>query len=380
MADGFLDQLHRVAVQGVRLAVELDEAKLVWQYIVGSNGIAEYGRQGPAFLGEPGDAGRASQGRIGPVGEQVLQFAVGDSIKRLSGGRFQEGRHSAALALQALDETIRADGVDHLERTLDPVIAQLHRVIDGDQRFVDVRHEFRRVAKRIREDLPGVLSVLIVGIEQQGKVARRLGIDGNLRLVVVESAIAERLEVQRLLLRPLGFIETAFCALVADHPGFDHAFHDRDLGGDGVECVFRRQDVLEALRDVAHQVDADQVVEPEHAGLRDAHRPAEHGIRLLGPEPHAERNVQRGLYREYADAVAEEAGRVIANDVAFAHALVVEAVEAVDDLLLRALAADEFEQAHVTHGIEEVGDRELGAKRLGHVLDEQRDRDRRGVR
>ena len=38
------------------------------------------------------------------------------------------------LFLEPLDETIDADGIDHLEWPLNPVVTELHRIIDGDWR------------------------------------------------------------------------------------------------------------------------------------------------------------------------------------------------------------------------------------------------------
>ena len=70
--------------------------------------------------------------------------------------------------------------------------------------------------------------------------------------------------------------------------------------------------------------------------------------------------MQRGLDGEDTNSIAKEPRCVIAHDDALTHTLVVERGKAVDDLLLRALAADQLEQPHVTDRVEVVGDRKLG--------------------
>ncbi len=143
--------------------------------------------------------------------------------------------------------------------------------------------------------------------------------------------------------------------------------------------VFRKYR-LETFHDVRHQVDADQVIEAEHAGLGNTERPPEYGIRLLGCQAHVEGRVQGFLDRIHAHPVAQETRRVVTDDDAFAELLVAEYFETPDDAGSRVLSLHEFEQTHVAHRIKKMRDRKLFAKRFGHVCDEQRNRDRRCIR
>ncbi len=146
-----------------------------------------------------------------------------------------------------------------------------------------------------------------------------------------------------------------------------------------MEFVLGRQDRDEAFCDIAHQVDADEVVKSKHARLRDTERPAENGIRFLDAQAQAKCLVQRRLDGEDANPVTEEPGRVVAHDDSLAHARVVEPLETVHDICPGVRTAHEFEQAHVAHRVEKMRDCKLGTERRRHLLDQQGYRDRRGV-
>ncbi len=85
----------------------------------------------------------------------------------------------------------------------------------------------------------------------------------------------------------------------------------------------------QAFRDVAHQVDADEIIESENAGLRDAKWTAKYGVGLLRLQPHFEGGMQCRLDREHTNAVAKKSGCVIAKNNALAHARLIEMLEAV---------------------------------------------------
>ena len=80
----------------------------------------------------------------------------------------------------------------------------------------------------------------------------------------------------------------------------------------------------EAADNVAHEVNADQVIQAKNAGLWNAHRPTENGVSLLRLEAQPEGGMQGGLNGEYTHAIAEKPGRVIADDNALAHARFIE--------------------------------------------------------
>ena len=54
-----------------------------------------------------------------------------------------------ALILEAVDEPVDSDDVNHFERPANPVVAQLHRIVDRDKRLVEIGHQGCRIAKRV---------------------------------------------------------------------------------------------------------------------------------------------------------------------------------------------------------------------------------------
>ena len=81
-----------------------------------------------------------------------------------------------------------------------------------------------------------------------------------------------------------------------------------------------------------HQVYADEVNEAENAGLGHAHRFADDGIGFLDRQAEVEGGVEAGLDPEGADAVGDEARRVLAGDDAFAQLAVGEIADAVREV------------------------------------------------
>ena len=82
------------------------------------------------------------------------------------------------------------------------------------------------------------------------------------------------------------------------------------------------------------------------------------------------------LDSEYANAIAKKPRRVVAYDNALAHARLVELLQRVDDILASVFTAHNFEQPHEADRVEKMRDRKFGLKRLRHILDQQRNRDR----
>ncbi len=148
----------------------------------------------------------------------------------------------------------------------------------------------------------------------------------------------------------------------------DHAPHQGYFFRHLMECIALGQYRVKTFCHVAHQVDADQVVEAEYAGLGNSHRSTEYGVGILGSEPQAECSMQCCLYGKYADPVAEKTRRVLTQDDAFAHTRFIELFEAIDNFLSRVLTAYDLEQAHVTYGVEEMRNRELGPEVLRHIF------------
>ena len=146
-----------------------------------------------------------------------------------------------------------------------------------------------------------------------------------------------------------------------------------------MEGIARGQRHRQARSHVEHEVEADEVVEAEQPGLGDPHRPAHHRVRLLDRHALRRRLDQPRLQRVDPDPVGEETGRIAAVHHSLAQGDVAEPRQRLDDLGPRIRPAHQLQQPHEAHRIEEMGDAEIGAHRLGHAPGEQGERQRGGV-
>ena len=313
-----------------------------------------------------------------------MKCAVADPIERLTSGGPDERRHVAAFLFEARNELIHADCVNHFHRSLQPVVAKLHGVVDRHQGLVDVGYQVRGITQCIRENFPGVLAERVVICNQQSEITGQLGVDGNRRFAVVEFTVFETLKIQGLptvAVRRIGSaVKATAGSLVAEIPLTDHALHYGNLGRDFMEHVAFRENGHQAFGDITHEVDADQVIQAEHARFRDAHWPAENRICFLRFQAHSEGSMQGRLNGEYANPVAEKSGRVVADNDALTHARFIECLKTLDNLGTRIGAAHNFQQPHVADWIEEMRNRKLRTEFGRHVLDQQGDWDSGSIR
>ncbi len=217
----------------------------------------------------------------------------------------------------------------------------------------------------------------MVGGEQRRRVPgqRRRQLDPA-RGPVLAALQADRL--LQLSCRAVDPVEAA-ATLAAGQALLDHAIEQRHLAQQRPERVVGRQRRLHAGVDVRHQVEPDQVDQTEHAGLRDAERAPHRGVGLLHGEAAIHRLQQAALQPEGADAVGDEARRVVRPHHALAEAMVAERLQPRQQRRIGVRPGHHLEQAHVARRVEEVGDQEVARQRLGQPLDQQRARDRRGV-
>ena len=282
-----------------------------------------------------------------------------------------------------------ADGVDHLERAALPVEAKLHGIVDILRRGCDFRHETGGIGQHPRQHTAAETGAIIIAGDDFKK---RLAPRGS-RVGGAHGGIGERLVTSARCFQ--GFAGTAqrtgqfgpviTChvetakAFVAGIAVGDHCADHLVLAANGVEGVTFGKDAAKRGDDIDHQVDPDQVIEAEHARLRNAHGAAHQRIGLLDCQLVAHGLVDPGLQREHADPVAEEARRIGTAHHAFAKDPVVEIGQPVDHRLVCIGAADKLQKAHIAHRIEIMGDGEPLAESGRHILDQKADRDGRGV-
>ena len=130
----------------------------------------------------------------------------------------------------------------------------------------------------------------------------------------------------------------------------------------------------QARGDVEHEVEADEIVEPEQAGLGDPHRPGHHRIRLLDGHPLRHGLEQARLERMDPDPVGEKARGVAAVHHSLAEIAVTERRQSLDDLGPRVRPAHQLEQPHEPHRVEEMGNAEVAPHGGRHAFGQQRER------
>ena len=161
------EQMQRLGSECIRFTVKFDEANVIANVEITGSCVFYHGRQSSAHFRKTGNALGPCQISITAVGLQVLQVTITDTIKRFARGRPYKRWHVAAVLLESLDKTINTNCIDHLVRTLDPVVTQFHRIVDGDQGFVDVGHKFGRVAQSACKYFPGVFAEFVVCFEAE---------------------------------------------------------------------------------------------------------------------------------------------------------------------------------------------------------------------
>ncbi len=106
-------------------------------------------------------------------------------------------------------------------------------------------------------------------------------------------------------------------------------------------------------------VDADQIGETKGSGARPADGGAGERVDLFDGEPLLEHQVGGAKHDRDADAVGDEVGRVVRKDDLLAEDAIGECGKGGDSSGIGVGGGDDFEQAHVARGIEEVRAEEL---------------------
>ena len=214
--------------------------------------------------------------QVAAVDPELLQPAVLDAIEGPAPRQPQQFRHRPALGGQPIREPVGAELVDQLERPELPIVAEAHRLIDAPDGVADRRHQLGGVGQGLAEHRPGVAAGP-VGMGHQRAQAAGPGGGDALGTGLDARAIGAGAEVDGLLdpraVHLAQAVEAAL-ALPADRALRDHPRDQGLLAAVGAQPVAGRQQPVHAGGDLRDQVDADQIEQPEHAGLGDAHRAA----------------------------------------------------------------------------------------------------------
>ena len=141
------EYLHRIGIECVCLAVELDQRDAV-EIIPTRHGTTVTRLQGLAFFTEADNTLRTFNRPPGPTAVPCLQVAVAHPVKAGARGFGQELRYGHGVGLETSDKVVHTDFIDQLEGALDPVVTEFHRVVDPNRVVADFRYQRGRVTQR----------------------------------------------------------------------------------------------------------------------------------------------------------------------------------------------------------------------------------------
>ena len=179
-------------------------------------------------------------------------------------------------------------------------------------------------------------------IGQQHAKPVAFGIDCQTGHVLPAGAPLAGFQIERLRLAFDNRIKAAL-ALVAGKALFDLRIDQIVFRAHLVKGIALRQDGAQRTHHIGHQIDADQIIETEGAGLGNAHRAAEDRIGILDVDTQFHRLMDCRLHGEDANPVAEKARRVGTSHDALAQCFVIVARQNVDHRILGFLAAHQFQ-------------------------------------
>ena len=185
-------------------------------------------------------------------------------------------------------------------------------------------------------------------------------------------------EIAALLILAFLLVE-ALLGLVAEPFAFEEDF---DEGGEGDFGAFVADGGGlggEVFCYVGEDVDADHVAEAEGSGFRPAEGGAGEGVDLFNGEVLRHHEADGVAHGEGADAVGDEVWGVVGVDDGLAEALIAKMFDRGEIGGVGLGGGNDFEQAHVARGIEEVGAEPVVANLIWHAFDDLVDGEAGGV-
>ena len=286
------------------------------------------------------------------------------------GGDLQKLRHLHAVFLEPFGEPAASQLVDQFERAELPVVAEAHGVIDAGDVIGNFRHQPGRVAQGARQHPPSVPPGLAGVLDERPEAAlprRRDAFQFRFfRLAVGAGPQVDRLLdlVRRVRLEAV----KAALALSSRVALLDHAFDHFGLAEDLMEGIAFGQRLGHAAENVRHQVEPDHVEKPEDAGLGDAGGAAHDRVRLFDGQAFVHGVDDAALKPINADAVGDEARRVLAENDRLAEPVIAEPADYLQGFGPRAFARHHLQKPEITGRIEKMGNQEVGLETFRHAF------------
>ena len=379
--DCTVDHAEDIAVERASLACELKA----------QNAIANIPQRGRAVLfnrlagafdvGQNHNARRALDRREGAINLQELRPARVNAIEAFARRFLQKIGDRTPFLFEARDHPVCAQLVHQLERTELPVIAKTHAFIDKGHVWHRRGNKIEGIAQGFRQNAPSELADLVAAFAQNAQILARRFEQRNLwrdrRRVSARFKIDRLLDLAGFRFRKAIITALALAACIAVG---DHLLEQLRLLIDAAIGIIGAERGKQALADQRHQIEADQIDQPEHARAGDAHRAAADFVGFFNRQAQIHRRVDSGLQPEHAKAVSNESRRVVTGNDALAQRTIAEIAHQLDGVRVRLRPDDKLEQTHITHRIEEVRDHEILAELRRLIADQVGKRNGRGVR
>src|SRR5207244_231360 len=101
------------------------------------------------------------------IDAKILALAALNPIEAAIARQLEQLGHRSPIGFEPCGELGGAELVDQLERSELPIIAELHRIIDGDNAVGSRRNEAGRVCERAAEHRPGIIAHLALEADQR---------------------------------------------------------------------------------------------------------------------------------------------------------------------------------------------------------------------
>jgi hypothetical protein len=287
----------------------------------------------------------------------------------------QQLRHRLAALLDLGAHEVEAEHVHDAERAGVVAVAPLHRAVDARDVVGERRRGGQRVERRVDHRRAQEVAVLAGQSLDGGEALGERRARGRLELGRLEALLRAVLVGARIpgvdVLADL-LVEAA--ARLVAQPLLGH--HLLEPGGEREGLA---RGLREAARHVHQHVDARQVAGAEGRRLGAAEQRTGEAVDLVDREAELLHARDRAVHAEHAEAVGDEARRVLAEHRALAEQRLAERAHRVEHGGVGLGRRDQLQQVHVARWREEVHAEELAPEALGASLRQHRHRDARRV-
>ncbi len=366
------DHGHDIRIDGIHLRVKLQTCNAVAHIPEARRAVGGQRLRAELDIGQQLHPFGPYDVVIGAVGAEELAPPVGNTVKAPRADTLQQFRHRPAFVTQPRGEPVGAQAIDELEGSVAPVVTELHGLIHRDHVVCDLGHQRCRIGQCFRHDPPGIGAALVRVFHERTRAAAARRRDA-LELHFSGIAVLTAAEIDGLLDAPSAVALQAIKAALAFAPGVAVGDHLLDqirhveVLAHGVVGVEQR---IHADHDVRHQIDAHQIHQTEHAGLRDPQRPARHRVGLLHGQSLRHGFEHRALQPVDADSVADEARCVFALHHALAQRPIAELPHLARGITAGCRARHQLQQAHVARRIEKVRDEKIAPETIRHFFEQ----------